>query len=339
MKTLITSMSCLLLFTAAYSQSDSSTVYFQKGVEEMSAKRYLVASNYLDKAVQINPKYEEAYMQDAYVNLQMKRTDAAMALFQKVYEMDPENTDAIKQLTDLYFNYHQYEKAMEFAKKCKTCTDGERVIAMCNYEQEDYASAITGLQNVLAKKPNDAEANYTIARSYLEMEEEQKAIPYYQTAINADPTKTSWVYELGIIYYDNRDYGHAIDMFNKAADNGYAKTSDFVENLGYAYIYTGDFEKGEAMLLSILAKKPNDKVILRDLAEAYYKHKMYDKALAYCQKLMEMDMKDAKALYQAGLCFQKKGNDEQGKKMCDQAIEWDPSLASLKQKQGESMGL
>jgi tetratricopeptide (TPR) repeat protein len=65
---------------------------------------------------------------------------------------------------------------------------------------------------------------------------------------------------------------------------------------------------------------------------------MYDKSLEFCQKLIEFDAKDAKALYQAGLCFQKKGQKDKGQGMCDKAIEMDPSLASMRQK-SMTMGL
>ena len=87
------------------------------------------------------------------------------------------------------------------------------------------------------------------------------------------------------------------------------------------------------MLLSLLEKKPDNKELLRDIAEAYYNRKLYSKSLGYCQKLMEMDMKDSKALYQAGLCFQKMGQKEKGQGMCDKAIELDPTLSGLRQKQ------
>jgi len=332
-------MSCLVVFTSAYSSDfDSSQIYYQKGIDELTARRYMVASAYLEKAVQLNPNYEDAYLKDAYVNLEMHRMDNAKALFLKVYEIDPNNVDAIKQLTTIFYNYHQYDKAMEFAKKINSC-DNDRIIALCNYELEDYGNAETGLKKVLTKDPNDALVNYTLARCYLDMAEELKAIPYYQKAIAIDPANNSWMYELGLIYYNNGDFVHTIEMLNKAADNGYIKSNDFNENLGYAYIYNGNFDKGEPLLLNILSRKPGEKDILRDLADAFYKYKQYDKSLEYCQKLMEIDMKDAKALYQAGLCFQKKGQKDKGEKMCDAAIELDPSLASLKQKVDQGMGM
>jgi tetratricopeptide (TPR) repeat protein len=85
--------------------------------------------------------------------------------------------------------------------------------------------------------------------------------------------------------------------------------------------------------MELLDRKPGDKEMLRSMAEVFYQTKMFDKSLGYCQKLMEMDIKDGKALYQAGLCFQKMGQKDKGQAMCDQAIELDPSLAGKRQKQ------
>ena len=84
---------------------------------------------------------------------------------------------------------------------------------------------------------------------------------------------------------------------------------------------------------------PNGQVVAGDpytdnliLLGSQNQQKQYDKSLAYCQKLMELDAKDGKALYQAGLCFQKKGQKDRGQQMCDKAIEMDPSLTSLRRK-------
>lgn len=323
----------IMAFTSSFSQkSDSAEVYFQKGIEEKTVKHYLLASKYFDKALQFNPQYKEAYLENGYVNLEMRKTENAKANFTKLYEIEPTNAAAIKELMELCFNYHQFAKARELAAKCINCHGAEKIIGMSAYQQEDYAVAIKYLTAYLAKKPTDAEATYSIARSYLDMEQYKAAVPYYTKAIMLDGEKNTWMYELGLLYFNNDDFKNAVVFFNKAAEKGYPQSNDFNENLGYANIYAGNFDAGEKVLLSILQKKPGNKELLRDIAEAYYKNKMYDKSLGYCQQLMEMDMKDGKALYQAGLCFQKKGQVDRGQKMCDQAIELDPSLASMRQK-------
>ena len=314
-------------------QLDSAAIYFQKGIEQRAVKKFALASNYLDKAVYFNPKYKEAYLENGYVNLEMRKTDNAISNFNKVLEIDPTNIQAVNELMDLYYNYHQYSKAKQMAAKCTACLNAEKITAMCNFQEEDYGNAVKGLMSYLTKNPQDPEATYTLGRSYLEMEQFKQAIPYYTKAVLLNEEKNVWAYELGLIYYTIEDFKNAVVYFNKAADKGYPQKSDFTENLGYAYMFSGQTEQGEKMLSELIAKRPDDKEMLRDMAEVFYQNKLYNKSLGYCQKLMEMDMKDGKALYQAGLCFQKMGQKDKGQAMCDQAIELDPSLASKRQKQ------
>jgi len=332
MKNFIT-FTLVTLTTAGFSQTgDSSTYFFQKGTEEQAARRYLTASNHYTKAIELNQNYTAAYVENGYVNLEMRRIDAAKQNFTKALELDPNNEAAIKELVTLYYSYRQFQKAIDFAAKCKTCEDADRIIAMSYYQMEDYGKAEKVLLNLIKKNPNDAEMIYTTARNYLDMGLEGKAIPFYEKAVQLDETKSKWHAELGLLYYNNNNYKKAVASFNKAAEHGFIRSNDFNENLGFAYLYSGEFDKAETLLLEIIARKPGNTEILRDVAEAFYDRKMYDKSLEYCQKLMEMNMQDGKALYQAGLCFQKKGQKERGQQMCDKAIEMDPSLAGLRQK-------
>ena len=210
---------------------------------------------------------------------------------------------------------------------------------MSYFKLEDYGNAEKKLLGFLAKNPKDAEATYTLGRSYMEMELEGKAIPYYQKAIELDGTKYQWMVELGLLYFNNNSFKNAVVYFNKAVENGYTKNNDFSENLGFAYLYSGEYDKGEKIIQELMARKPGDKELIRDIALAFYDGKQYDKCLDYCQKLMELDMKDGQALYQAGLCFQKKGQKDKGQAMCDKAIEMDPSLNKLRKQQSFSAGL
>ena len=188
---------------------------------------------------------------------------------------------------------------------------------------EDY------LQNHL----QDAEVLYSIGRSYIDMEQYKKAVSYYEKAVQADPSKAGWLNELGLLYYNTNNYKNATIAFNKALEAGYNPSNDFKENLAFSYIYAGEFEKGEILVKEVFSKKPGNTTLLRDAAQAFYNVKQYDRCLLFCQRLMEVNDKDAKALYQAGMCFQKKGQNEKGEKMCDKAIEMDPSLSNLRQKQ------
>jgi tetratricopeptide (TPR) repeat protein len=333
MKNLLLAAAILTCACAGAQSPDSASFYYKIAVQEKSNQRLLVAHQAFEKALSFNPNYMEAYLANGQVLMAMNRTDKAKENFIKLYELDPNNKQAIKELTALYFNYRQYDKAIEFAKKCSDCENADRIIGMSLYAQEDYAAAEKSLLTAIAKNPADAEATYTLARTYLDMEAYKKAVPWYEKAVNMPAAKNVWMYELGLLYYNNEAYSNAVAYFEKAAANGYEQKNDFNENLGYALLYAGNFEKGEMLLQGILKRKPNNTTLLRDMSEIFYQQKKYDKSLEYCQKLMEMDANDGKALYQAGLCFIKKGDKDRGQKMCDKAIDMDPSLNSLRKKQ------
>ena len=333
MKKLLTLLTATFLTVSLSAQiSDSSQFYFQKGLEEKKAKRYLVASNYFTKAIELNPGFVDAYIESGYANNEMRKTDAAKADFTKAMKLDAQNEIAVKELTNIYFNYRQFQNALDLAQKCKTCTNKDRIIAMCYFNMEDYGKAEKLLLSLVNKNPKDAEVVYTLASNYLAMGLEPKAITWYENAVLLDDKKSKWFFELGLLYSNTNNYKKAVIAYTKAADLGFIKGNDFNENLGFAYVYSGDFDNGEKLLNDLVSRRPGDKELIRDVAGAFFDSKNYDKALDYCQKLLEMDMKDGKALYQAGLCFQKKGMVERGMQMCDKAIELDPTLAGLKSK-------
>lgn len=315
-----------------FAQKDSSGFYFQKGLEEKKAGRWMVAAKHFDKAIAFNLKYTDAYLENGRVNLEMRKINEASLNFEKAYQLAPDNVVAIKELATVYFNNRQFQKAIDLASKCKACPESDRIIAISYYHLEDYGKASQGLKKVLEKNASDAEASYTLARTYLDMEEYKNAANWYQKAVALDASKANWLYELGLIYFNLNDFKNAQKYFEEAGARGYIKSTDYYENLGYAYLHSGDFDNGLKNLTTVLSKKPADKEIMSDIALAYYNRKQYDNALGWYQKLLEKDAKDAKALYMAGMCFQKKGDTSRGQAMCDKAIEMDPSLAGKRTK-------
>jgi len=340
MKNLITTALLCFFVNLLFSQnSDSAQYYFKKGLEESDLHHFANAAKNFDKAIHFNPDFTAAYLANGKANLQMSRIYEASQNFTKAYQLQPSNNEVIKELTTLSFNNHQFQKAIELVEKCSSCADGDRILGMSYYHMEDYAKAVNFLQKAIAKNDKDAEAAYTLGRTYLELENEKSAIPQFQKAIEIDATKNGWMYELALIYYSQSNYKNALKYFNMAAENGYNKTNDFYENYGFAQIYTGDAENGTKTLNQILERKPNNKELINNIANAMYETKKYEEALAYFQKLLTLNANDASSLFMAGMTFQKMGQKEKGQKICDKAIEMDPSLARNRQKKDMPMGL
>jgi tetratricopeptide (TPR) repeat protein len=315
--------------------ADSASYYFDKGKAEKDAKRYLVATQNFEKAIKFNPNNATYFIENGQAYSEMRKLNPAKENFEKAYALEPSNAVAIKELSELYFNYRQWDKAVEFINKCGNCKGKDRIIGMANFNKENFLDAEKYLLKAIENDPTDAMANYTLAKNYLEMEQNRKAVPFFEKATSLDESKANWCYELGLLYYNNGNYRGAAASFENALKRGYTANSDFNENYGFTLLLSGNYEKGEERLLDIYKRKGN-KEILRDIAETYYGQKQYQRSLDYCQKLLELDGKDAKALYQAGLTFIKLGKKDKGQGMCDEAIRIDPALQSKKSAVGGS---
>lgn len=322
-----------LYASSVFSQDvDSAQFYFTKGLAEKDARLFAVAGKYFDKAIQFNQNYAAAYIENGKVDLEMHKGDAAIVNFTKAYQLQPNNNEVIKELSSLYFNNRQFQKAIDLVQKCTICPDADRILGMSYYNLEDYGKAAVLLQKAVNKNDKDAESAYTLGRTYLELENEKSAMLQFQNAIALEPSRNAWMYELGLIYYTKSDYKNALKYFNMAGDAGYDKTNDFYENLGFAQLYTGDSQNGMKALDEVIKRKPNNTELLNNIAQAMYDTKHYDEALNYYEQLLTINPKDARSLYMAGMTFQRKGDKEKGQKLCDKAIEMDPSLATQRRK-------
>ena len=252
--------------------------------------------------------------------------------------MGEESPVLYKQIVQLCFQMKQHEEVVMYAKKLKQLDPNEKVsfyIGKANYETENYGEAIKNLNEAAKEDPANAEVPYMIARSYADMMNYKLAVPFFKKAIELDPQKNYWIYELGLICYAMHDDKNALKYILEAADKGLKKDNDYLENLAIAYLNVGQLDSGVAMLNEILKKRPSDLNILNMVAEAFYYKAKYDEAMDYWDRVLEYDKENATALYMIGMCYQKKGgreNTDKGIALCDKAIELDPSLANLKQK-------
>lgn len=326
------------LFSHTFSQTDSAKYYLEAGNTKFESGLYNAAQKDYEKAILFNPSYTEAYIANGKADLKASRVYQAGQNFNKAYELEPANKEVISLLLEWNFNNHQNRKAIEFAEKCG-CDDADRMIGISYYRMEDYGKAESYLSRVLKKNPKDAEAAYALGRVYMELDNPRLTLQYYQMAVDADPSRSNWQYELALLYYNVNDYKHSLKCFESALSAGYRADNDFLENMGFCQLYAGEADSAMKTLKTLMERKPNNQALLSDIAFAMYSTKRYQGAVDFYEKALTIDPKDAKSLYMAGMSFQKMGQKEKGQAICDKAIQMDPSLAKNRHKKEMPTGL
>ena len=333
---------CLLtlFITHTYSQADSSFLYFQKGTAEKNARRFREAEKNFTKALQFSPENAPANIELASVLMAQNRYAEAREKFLVAEKADAQNPVIIENLATLSFNLRKWEEAIAYARKVQQLNPARPVnyiIGKSLNEQENYGEAIKYLD--LAAKEDSARADipYTIARAYLDMSNYKKSAAYLEKAIGLDSSRNSWIYECGLVFYAIPNYKKSLQFIELAGLKGYAKSNDYLQNLGNAYINTSQYDKGIELYKEVLKKKPSDQELLYDVASAYFKSGKYQEAIDHWDIILSSDKTNANVLYMIGLSYQKKGDKQKGQQLCDKAIEMDPSLNSLREKQGSAM--
>jgi tetratricopeptide (TPR) repeat protein len=323
-------------------QQDSSSFYFQKGIEEKTKGRRLESLKQFEKAYGYNKTDKPLVSELAAAYLDLRRYGQAREKFQQLEQMGDKTDSTYRQLMLLSFNLRQFDDAIKYASYLKRNNPSEKtayILAKSFYSKEDLGNAIKYFEFASKEDPANAEIPYTVARAYADMFNYKAAITYFQKAIELKPNETRWIYEMALIYYAIPDDQNALKYMLEAADKGYKKDNEYMQNLAVAYLNAGKVDEGIAILKEMLQRRPSDINILNSLAEAYYDAKRYDDAINFFDELLKIDTKNAEALYMIGMSFQKKGEKEKGIALCDKAIEMNPSLQSLKQEKKMPGGL
>lgn len=317
--------------TSVFAQSDSSSFYLNKGLEEKKARRFREAEKNFAKASSFAPANLEILKEHAQSLIAQNRYQEAREIYIKAEKINADDQSVIDNLTTLSFNLRKWDDAIKYASRNKT-SPVNYIIGRSYYEQENYAEAMKWLTKAAAEEPGRAEIPYIMGRAYLDMSNYKQAASNFDKAIALDSTKAQWIYEAALVHYAVPDYPGSLRLMLLAGQKGYPRNNDYLTNLGNAYVNVKQFDKGAELYKEVLQRRPNDQELLYNLAQAYYDGKQYQQAIDTWDQLFGLDKTNAKVLYMIGMSYQKKGDKGKGQALCDKAIEMDPSLAKNKQK-------
>ncbi|HEY0308181.1 MAG TPA: tetratricopeptide repeat protein [Acidobacteriaceae bacterium] len=139
----VLAVTALVLLSSTGCKRLQSRDQLNKGVQAYKSAQYEEAINHFQKSLELDPTYPQArlYLATAYAQQvvpnvltpeNLKLAQQALDNFQQVLQHDPDDITALKQIASINFNIQKFDVAKEYQQK------------------------------VIAKDPNDAEANYTI---------------------------------------------------------------------------------------------------------------------------------------------------------------------------------
>ena len=186
--------------------------------------------------------------------------------------------------------------------------------AQAFYRLKEYELSNEAAEKALTINPKNARGNHYRGNYYAINNEYDKAIEYYNKAIEAD-SKDDYPYiGLGIVYYDLKEYDKAKECYKKAIEAN-PKDAYSYNGLGNTYYDLKEFNKAIEYYNKAIEIDPKDAYSYNGLGNTYYDLKEFNKAIEYYNKAIEIDPKDAYPY--SGL-----GNTYYDLKEFDKAIEY-----------------
>lgn len=215
--------------------SDLAMAYQGLGNQDLAAREYEIA-------------IQKGHVVSDYINLaiiykEAGKLDAALELYTKALEKNPNNVSLYLNLGDIYLEKEEYGLAIDILNqglKLNPSMVAMRTnLALAYYHNQDYGQAIEEFRQVIRENPNIYQAYYYLAEIYNKAENNYDlAINYYEQAISYNRSYVRAYLALGDLYLKNEETYKAMAQYLKALEYN-PEYADAHFRLALAYVQMG----------------------------------------------------------------------------------------------------
>ncbi len=341
---------------------ETSLAYMAPGYLHFTSMEYKQAEAFFLKAVQIAPRNVEwlKYLGVVYF-IQQKYRDAENTFLQ-ILELSPDDIVTYNQLAEIYlFKTYEYDKAEAISRKRLEMrpTDGGAyadLIYACYGRQPEKIRLLIAEMEAINASVKNWEGQAIIGYAYRALGEPEKAIPYYQQAIEAAPKSLALYYSFAGVYLDLGDYENFLSCLDSTFSIDWRYYSQVEERykvekackspgykafaqrvidklpqveFGYRLMAEyfkgkGDFEEAVAYYEGAVAKSPDQQLNWLYYFKVAYLLRQTKKAAAVVQRYLALHPDDAVFMGDAAQFYQNHSAFEPAELLFKTAIE-DPT--------------
>lgn len=165
-----------------------------------------------------------------HANFRLGRPDHARVALQKAIELDPRYAEAFDLLAHMAFDRKDLPEAARLAAKAYDYMPQDEGIA-CNYalclaELQDYGNATAALMPFLQQASPPVDVLQLLGRIAGELGNVSLAERFLRRALSAEPTHPVALHNMGMVLLHTGRFDEALETFEHAKDAGYPEAED-----------------------------------------------------------------------------------------------------------------
>jgi tetratricopeptide (TPR) repeat protein/TolB-like protein/predicted Ser/Thr protein kinase len=259
----------------------------------------------------------------------VKRTQAAVDLFQAALEKDSSFALAYAGLADASLGmYHSTkdslwaQKALGAAQQAQQLNDElpevHFALGSVYNVTGKVAEAIIELERALQLAPKSDEGYVRLGSAYFAAGRKDEALKAYQKAVDLNPYYWANYNSLGRAYFDLGEYDKALSAFRRVMELEPDNSTGY-ENVGAVYFRRGNYNDCVPALKKALELSPRYDNYL-DLGTAYFYLKRYDESATMFEKAVQLNPNEEWAMGNLADAYRWLGHPEKANSTYDKAI-------------------
>ena len=271
-------------------------LFREKAFTAMKAKNYSVATDALERVIQLNPLDSRSYTLIADGYAQVDDYVSAIKYYNKALELNPVSKLTKKGLARCYNNYGvnlrnsqkwddaivSYRKALELHPNLHIArvnlTDAFWQKANTLRNSGEVAKAIDTYLELQKLNPDDTRISSLLGELYLKKGDFSAAVSAFHKVYTSEPEAPEARHNLIAAYHQSavnlinqRNYQSAINLLQKAVVVAPDEPNIRV-SLAHAFQNIGDYENAQVQLSEVLKDKPDNKQASTEQINLYIRH-------------------------------------------------------------------
>ncbi|WP_300368809.1 tetratricopeptide repeat protein [Brachyspira sp.] len=194
------------------------------------------------------------------------RKEEALSQYLALFKIDEYKLIAAIEIGIIYYDNNQYEMAIKYFDEALDIqpnnSEAIKYKAFCFVNIGNFDEAISSMNDVLKKFPDDSLLNYNLGRAYKGREDYKTAIRYYSNSYKDKEYSVKSLYEMGLCYIKLENIELAIKTLEKAISyESYDKELNLaiLYTLSECYDTVGNINKAMEILEGVIVIDPNYK--------------------------------------------------------------------------------
>lgn len=198
---------------------NSSALNLEMAKMSLYIRDYEKVSNYLTKALQVDPNNKEAYLFGAISNKEQDKMEVAKLSLKKAIAIDPDYYEALFLLGE-YYAKDDYKVALAYYNNAlRVLPDNPEIlyaIGLLNQEEGKGEEAKTAYREILEIDKQNEDAFYNLGYIYLQEDSFEMAKKHFGMAIAVSPASARSYYMRGYCAEQMEDFSRAKKDFEQA---------------------------------------------------------------------------------------------------------------------------